>query len=426
MGKRSRSARPSKEFHAACFGLAIVLAVWMIAFPARAGDSGFFLGYSPIHHAWAGAGAAAPRDSSWLHINPAGIADLDGRLDLSLAPIYMQTRAHLRGPVSNPFVERLEDQDLFISGEAGVVCPAGDGAWGVSFVSQGGAGVTFPHSRSLPGALFGNGDRRLTFQQGRLGVGYARRFDDGWNLGASVHGSVSRFRTDHLTLNMTPTRGNYDFDWSLGYGFSLGIMKSWERFAVGLEYTSHEWSQPFDKYRDLLRHPLEIPQYAQLGFRYDMGSRWTLVSDLRWIDWSSIALIANPPLKNGFGREDTYSAKLGVEWRVNGRWTLYSGYSRTLEPCIPDNRVFLNILVPTTSQDHVALGCSHRWGDHHEVQCTWVHTLPREQKETGWNNPFSVLGHGSRLSNQYDLLSVGYTYYFTSTSFPRRRESRTL
>ncbi len=396
-------------FHIAA---AVLLLLGIAAFPAGAGDSGFFLGYSPIHHAWAGAGVAAPRDASWVHVNPAGIADLDGRLDLSLSPIYMHTRAHLRGPMSNPFTDTLDDRDLFISGAAGAVFPVEDGAWGVSFVSQGGAGVTFPHSRSLPGALFGNDDRRLTFQQGRLGLGYAHRFEGGWNLGASVHASVSRFRTDHLTLSMMPTRGNYVFDWSYGVGFCLGLTKSWENFALGFSYTSHEWMQDFNKYSDLLRHPIEMPQYAQVGLRYDFQPRWTLVSDLRWIDWSTIALLSNPPLRNGFGRGDSYSAKLGLEWRVNERWTLYAGYSRTLTPCIPDNRVFLNILVPTTSLDHVAVGCSHRWGEHHEVQCSWMHTLPREQRENGRISPFSILGYGSRVSNQYDLLSVGYTYHF--------------
>lgn len=408
----SIGATASREPLPARFSTAALLAVCLLAFPAGAGDSGFFLGYSPIHQAWAGAGVAAPRDSAWLHLNPAGIADLDGRLDLSFAPVYVRSRAHLRGLASNPFAERLDDQDLFLSGAGGVVYPVEDGAWGVSFVSQGGAGVTYSRSRSLTGALFGNGDRRLNYEQGRLGVGYAHRFDGGWNLGASVHGSISRFRTDHVTLNMTPTRGNYEFDWSFGAGFCLGIEKRWERFAVGLGYTSHEWSQSFDKYRDLLRHPLEMPQYAQLGFRYDIHPRWTLVSDLRWIDWSSIPLLANPPIGNGLEREDTYSAKLGVEWRVNERWTLYSGYSRTLAPSIEDNRVFVNILAPTTTRDHLALGCSHRWGDRHEVQCTWTHALPREQRENGWDNAFSVLGHGSRLSNRYDLLSVGYTYHF--------------
>lgn len=379
---------------------------------AQAGDAGCFLANSPAHQAWAGAGVAAPRDSSWVHLNPAGLVRVESRADAWLTSIYMHSVLHSRGLGANWTADRLNDRDQFFAGGAGAVFASNETAWGVSIVPHAGAGVTFPESRSFPGLILGNRDRRVTYQQARLGLGYAWQAGEGWSVGVGMHASLTRLRTDHLTLGFVPTQGDYVFDYSAGAGFTLGVLKQWERFALGASYTSREWSQAFDRYSDLFRTTVDMPQFAQAGARWDIAQRWSLLVDLRWIDWSGIPLFGGSPERGELGRPDTWSLKWGVEWRVSPKWTLRAGYSRTLDSAIAPSHVFFNGLLPTVTTDHCAAGFSWRCGKQDEVQFAWIHACPKETKEAAHDDLFSILGYGTRLSNQYDLLSVGISHRF--------------
>ena len=57
-----------------------VLGVWGIANVAFAVDGYELFGIGPIQKGMGGAGAAAPKDATWVLLNPASIVDLDRRL----------------------------------------------------------------------------------------------------------------------------------------------------------------------------------------------------------------------------------------------------------------------------------------------------------------------------------------------------------
>ncbi len=390
----------------------LMACLWAVSPPAGASDSAFFLGFSPANHSWAGAGIAAPRDSGWVHLNPAGLIDLERQADASLSCIFLETALKARGPMANPGAWDIDDTKPHLSGHAGIVFPHETHAWGAAFISMGGAGSHLPHSRSLLGWLYNNQDRRLIFQQGRIGLGYAWDLGQGWSIGAGVHVGISRLRTDHLTLRLRPTEGQYHFDWAGSLGATLSLQKQWERWGFAMAYTTREWTQKFDRYKDLVPHGADMPPYAQTGLRFSITPKVTLLTDLRWIQWSAVKVFSLPPTQGGFGRGDTWSAKLGVEWKAHPKWTFRAGYSRMLDTPVPSEHVFANALAPNLSLDHAALGISHAIDPKTEVQLVWTHVFPEEVKESSYSDIFAVMGHGSRIREKYELFTVGLSRRF--------------
>ena len=126
--------------------------------------------------------------------------------------------------------------------------------------------MLYPHSRTwLTRIVGGNVDRRLSYQHIRGVLAYAYDLGDGWSVGVGLHGSVSRLRTDHLTLSFSGAEANHEWNNALGAGFGAGLYKKWDRWAWGLNYTSRHWTESMDDYGDLLRNALDTPRTLQTG-----------------------------------------------------------------------------------------------------------------------------------------------------------------
>lgn len=410
--------RPLKT--AIAFSLTALLAC--VCAPALEGT--FAIGAGPAHTAWAGAGVSEPRDGLWTALNPASIVGLNRRLDLSVAAILTDITMYPRGIGANPLHREIPDQDLYGTGTASLVMPSDHGTWSVALWTPSGVGVTFPHSRNLFSMLLGNRDRRLTYEHLRLGAAYAYEFDNGWALGVEAHASLSRFRTDHLTLRLTSARADYDYDEAIGGGFGVGVYKAWEKLSFGASYHSREWVDEFSEYDDLLKHSVDLPQYFQTGIGYQATPWLTLIADYKWIDWSGVSqhgdapmgdaaeLLSMNPVAGGFGREDQHIVKLACECTLGEKWILRAGVSRALTDVIPDDQVFLNALVPTLTRDHFAFGGAYKINSHWEVQATWLHAMDREMEENGRGDLLSKLGRRSRVESGSDEIVLGCSYMF--------------
>ncbi|MBX7256023.1 MAG: hypothetical protein K1Y02_06645 [Candidatus Hydrogenedentes bacterium] len=406
------------------FAAVTTLAITLLCVAAPALEGTFAIGAGPTHTAWVGAGVSEPRDGLWTALNPAAIVDLNRRLDLSIAGILTDITMYPRGIGANPLHREIPDEDLYGTGTASLVVPTQCGTWSVAFWTPSGVGVTFPHSRNLFSMLLGNRDRRLTYEHARLGAAYAYEFDNGWALGIEAHASISRFRTDHLTLKLTSAQADYDYDEALGGGLGIGVYKTWEKLSFGASYHSREWVDEFNEYDDLLKHSVDLPQYFQTGIGYEVAPWLTIIADYKWIDWSGVSqhgdapmgdaaeLLSMNPVAGGFGREDQHIVKLAFESPLNGKWIVRGGYSRALTDVIPDDQVFLNSLVPTLTRDHFALGAAYKVNDRWEIQATWLHAVDREMEENGRGDLLSKLGKGSRIESGSDEILLGCSYTF--------------
>ncbi|MGC8738701.1 MAG: hypothetical protein ACP5UA_08665 [Candidatus Hydrogenedens sp.] len=223
-----------------------------------ANEGVFVLGNDAFQLGRASSGIASPRSAYWCYMNPASMVELDKRLDINWYIVKTDIEMQPRGILGN----RLEDLDgdgLFNIASGGMIIPLETGTLGFGLYVPSGTGVDYQSSRNLLLRLF-NADRRLFYQHARLVVAYAYKFDNDWALGLGLHGSISRFKSDHITLNLLPTKGDFEWDDSLGAGFNISIYKRWNKFALGATYTSRHWTEKFHKYNDLLKYPLDQPK----------------------------------------------------------------------------------------------------------------------------------------------------------------------
>ena len=380
---------------------------------ACANEGVFLLGNDALQLGRASSGVASPRSAYWSYMNPASIVDLDARLDTSFYLIFPKASVEPRGLIGNRLDGTLESDKPVYTLSTGFVWPLSAGTLGGAVFTPSGSSVEYQGSRNWLSRLFqGNQDRRQAYQHFRGVLSYAYEFDNEWAVGISLQGSYARFHSDHLTLNLAPTRGDYEWEDAYGAGFGLGIYRRWDRFAFGAGYTSRQWSQVIDAYRDLIPAPIDMPQTVQVGIAYDVSSSVQLTLDYKWINWEDVSTFGSRLGDGGgFNWDDQNGVKAGVEWKVNDAWTLMAGFSHANTP-IDDDHVFLSALVPVTVEDHITAGFSHRFNDRHEMHLVGLYAFPNKMTDTGKGDIFSVLGKGSTVEASAISVIMGYTYNF--------------
>lgn len=383
-----------------------------VTVPAFGAEGVFLLGNDALHIGRAGSGIASPRSAYWSYFNPASMVDLERRLDVSWYTVFTDFSLEPKGLIGNPFDGKLKSDNIYNIVSSGMVWPLKKGVIGGGLYVPSGTGAEYPHSRNLLGRLFfGNSDRRIEYQHMRLVLAYAYEFDNGWALGFGVHGSLSRFKTDHITLQIHPTAGDFEWDDALGAGFNIGVYKRWEKWAFGATYTSRHWTETLDDYKDLLRYPMDTPQIFQIGVAYDVTPRFQLTADYKFLNWEDVSAYGKKVLEGGFNWDDQHGIKLGIEWRATDVWTLMAGFAHS-NAAIDEDHAFISGLVPVTVEDHYTAGVSYAINAHHQVHATVVYGIKKGIEDSGRGDLFSWLGHRSEVAANGTSVAVGYTYKF--------------
>ncbi len=396
----------------ACLCLAI-LASFMFAAPtAKASEGVFLLGNDALQLGRASSGVASPRSAYWSYMNPASMVDLERRFDINWYTVFTDVELKPSGLLGNRFDE-LESDKIANIASSGFILPLETGVLGGGFFIPSGSGVDYEHSRTWFSRIFqGNHDRRLDYQHMRAVLSYAYEFDNGWALGLSLHGSLSRFRTDHITLKFTPCTGHNEWDEALGAGFGLGLYKSWDRFSVGLAYSSRHWTQSMDKYKDLLGNPLDTPQIIQAGVAWRVHPKVELTLDYKWLNWESVPTYGSTVARGGgFNWDDQNGVKFGVEWKAHRKWTLMAGYAFTTTS-IDDDHVYLSALVPVAVEEHWTAGFTHHINEKNDIHLVGVWAPENTLEDSGTGDIFSRVGKGSKLSAGALSVCLGYSYKF--------------
>ncbi len=374
-----------------------------------ANEGVFVLGNDAFQLGRASSGIASPRSAYWCYMNPASMVELDKRLDMNWYVVKTDIEMRPRGILGNRF-EELEGDGLFNIVSGGMIIPLETGTLGFGLYVPSGTGVDYQSSRNLLLKPF-NADRRLFYQHARLVVSYAYKFDNDWSVGVGFHGSISRFKTDHITMNLLPTRGDFEWDDALGAGFNMSVYKKWDRFSIGATYTSRHWTERFQKYRDLLKYPLDQPQIINAGVAYDFNDKLTLSLDFKWLDWEGIPAYGRNLIDGGFNWVNQFCTKIGLEYRINEKTRIMSGFSHGNSP-ITEDHVFLAGLVPVLCEDHITLGIARRITENDEVSISGVVGLKNTMKDTGRGDLLSHIGKDTELSTGGFSIVLGYTHHF--------------
>lgn len=376
-----------------------------------AGEGVFLLGNDALQLGRASSGVASPRSAYWSYMNPASMVDLDRRVDINWYSVFSKITFEPRGVLGNRLDGELVSDKIFHIVSTGMVWPVESGAIGGGIFIPSGSGAEYPQSRNIFSRLFqGNQDRRLSYQHIRGVIAYGHEFDNGWALGLGLHLSLSRFRSDHITLRLAPAQSHNEWDEALGAGFGIGIYRSWERFSVGANYSSRHWTEHMENYCDLLSHTLDTPQVVQAGIAYKITPAVEVTLDYKWLNWKKINTYGSPIFEGGgFGWKDQHGVKAGVEWVANPKWTFMAGYAYSNTP-ITDDNVFLAALVPVTIEQHFTAGVSHKINEKHEVHLVGIFAPPKKMRDTGKGDLFSKLGKGSTLEAGGLSAVLGYSY----------------
>lgn len=394
-------------------GILLLGLATLLSFQTHATEGAFVHAQGAIGRSLTGAGVAYPIDATWMMLNPASIVHLDRRLDLGLDIVRSDVTLAPGGVLGNPFSGEMTDHRYFFIPSAGLILPTANGAVGLGFYVPSGIGDDFDESRNLLTRLLPlNADRRLDYQQLRLALTYGHKLGSGWSVGAGLYANLSRFRTDSLTLSLRTAAANHDWDEAPGLGFVLGVHKQWDRWSFGASYTSPQWSEPFDKYKDVSTHSVVMPQIVQVGVAYKLKPFLTLMADYRYINWSGVKPLGLKPLEGGFGWQDQHIYKLAAEWRMNDLWTLRSGFS-TGNPAASRENVFINGLTSASAvTSHFGLGLSRAIGKNSELHVTYLKALNNRITASRSGDLFSFLSAGTQIGLGHDEITIGYTHKF--------------
>jgi len=395
--------------------VAVVLAlVASFAAPGSAfgADTTELFGLGAIQKGTGGAGVASPQDASWALLNPAGLVDLERRVDLSLELLIIEGAAEPRGSLiaSNPFAGELHDDAAFFVPSGGMVWPLEKGVLAVGAYGIQGDRFDFGRPRTTL-ALLDNADRRIKHEVAKVPIAYGYRFENGWALGAAVVPAVTRFRTDSLTLHLRPTEGKNAYDWAVGLGYKLGVYRRWAKWSLGAAYTSRTRIGDYDKYSDLLLWSFDLPEKWRAGIACRPRPAVEFVLDYKRINWSEIGMLGHTTIRGGLGLKDQHILKAGLTWKASDRWTLRSGFSWS-ESSVGDGDVFGNVLSPAVSEWHLAAGFSYLVGERSTLHASFAHVLPEEKADKGSGDFFSLLGRGTRIRYREDSVTVQYTLAF--------------
>lgn len=392
----------------------VLLGLFFSTMPLAFGaDGNELIGVGAIQQGTVGAGIAYPQDSTWALLNPAGMVELGKQLDLSLEFLDIHRGYRPRGfpLIVNTAAVKLTDGSGVWIPSFGMVWPLNDRS-ALGFGNFGVQGNTADFSEPrVTLAIPTNGDRRSQLEIARIPLSYGYEFDNGWAVGGSILGVASRFRTDNLTLQLRPTEGDNEWDYAFGIGVQFAVYKRWEHIAFGATWRSRQAMQQYDKYEDLFKWNLDLPQTVQAGVAWHVTEKLHVLADYKWQDWSALKQFSETTIRGGLGWEDQHIFKFGVVYDLNDRWILRAGYSHGNSP-IPDDSVFANATTPALAEDHASIGFTYRLTERSELSFAWEHSFPEERTDSGRGDLFSILGRGTRASFQEDGTVVQYTFKF--------------
>ncbi len=359
----------------------LAAAAAILPLTAHATNGYFLSGVGTGHKAMAGAGVALPLGSLSAATNPAALAFVGDRLDLSIALFNPNRDYEVSGAPSGfegtfPLVPgKVESDSRYFPVPAAGYSRAlgGQQAMGLMLYGNGGMNTTYPEP------TFYGTDAGVNLTQMFLGATYARKLDEKNAFGvtpvlayqvfkATGLQSFAGFSSDPASLT---DEGNAS---SFGAGVRVGYLGRWlPQLAFGASYQSRTWMTPFDKYKGLYAEEggFDIPSSWVVGVAVTPNPMLDFAVDVQQVRYSEIKSIANPMPPSlkleslgtddgpGFGWQDMTVVKGGMQVRGANGWTWRAGYSYGEQP-IPESEVLFNILAPGVVQQHATVGFSKK------------------------------------------------------------------
>ncbi len=415
--------------HCLILAAALTAGSGFMANSAHATNGYFAHGFSIESKALGGAGVALPQGSLDASVNPALMAFVGKRIDVSLS-LFNPNREYSATPsIESP------------------IMPASDEKSGTKlfFVPAIGANWMLNNNRSIGISIFGNGGMNtdynaITYSGGTAHTGvdlmqlfiaptYTMKVAQKHAFGLSPIFAYQSFEAKGLQGFAGFSRDankltNNDHDKSYGFGARIGYYgEILPYLSIGASYQTKMWMSRLKDYAGLFaeKGDFDIPSNWTIGIAVKPTPALAFLFDVQKIYYSDIksvnnrlipgvTLVPNALGENwgaGFGWEDMTVYKMGVQWKSSGDWTWRAGYSYGEQP-IPDTEIAFNILAPGVIEQHATVGFTRAISKTQDISFSLMHAF---SKTLSGPSPFDPAQTLSIKMNQWEG-AVGYTWKF--------------
>jgi long-chain fatty acid transport protein len=383
----------------------LCLIIWetlSLSLSSFAAEGTRLIGTGPVQTSTAGAGVAAPQNSSWLSLNPAGLITLSDKVDVSTDVIQGRASLTPNGFLGNAAAGRIDDDVIVYAPAATVVNKLNENETiALGFYTVSGLAIGYLDSRSSPGAA-GGFDRRGEQRFVTTSAAYARRITDQLSAALAVNLNYVDLRSDSIIATGAQTNGTFDLDSALGAGLSLSLYQQFDQLSIGAIYTSRQWMQTLERYRDAFVGTPDQPQVFQAGIAWRPVSWFEPMLDYRYIDWSSVAFYGT-----GLRWRDQHVLKFAGIARASSEVVIRSGLSYGRSP-ITESEVFINGLSPLISEWHATLGVGWQVHSAWDLQLTYLHAFKNSLTDNGSDG----FGAGTQISLEVDAFVAGVGWHY--------------
>jgi long-chain fatty acid transport protein len=438
--------------------LALVLlgAFTLLAPPAFATNGHQLVAIGPYQAGMGGATTAAPYDSTTIIANPAGIALIAPRSDMSFEAFMPVRTADFTGSGGE------SDQGgspLYLIPAVGVTGAVDGTDWavGAGLFLVSGMGVDYSTINSIPlGAQGGDytpwkANLYSQYQLWKVAPAVAKKINDSLTLGVALNMDYQQmalkmkyFDTkspNYMGVDLSRAAG------AMGFGFSAGaIYKVNDMIQFGATYTSEQSFSDIE-YRlsagdvafpnglgqvlvsgnDTYKLKMNFPQQVAVGAAITPTESLKITADYKWINFKSTqekinltgkyALVSQTTgqvvgstnaMPIAMGWDDVSVMAVGVEFKLAPGATLRAGYNHGNSP-IKEEDVFNNMALPAIVEDHIGLGADFRLGSNWELDLAYIKALKKEVTGKG-----DMMGQtsGAKIALEGSSLTLAVSYNF--------------
>jgi len=386
-----------------CLGVSVLVLTMAASVSAYATNGIKLIGYGPVQRAMGGASTALPLDSATVITNPAGMTELDKRVDLGLtiAVPYTKYRAHSdAGLVTMDNGNVSSTTPPFILPDFGIVLPFKDIIPGHHI----GLGVGVYGTSGVGTNYESNLYRNVTFVKYtnlKVAPALSYSYKNMFSIGAAPNFNYATLGYEAAVAATNPAHNE---DSSFGFGYTLGLLvKPLTFFDIELPFglpndflsfgASYESKQTFQYFEYSTsggkdKMVFDLPQTLNFGLGIKPTDRFRMAFDLSWIDWAQTLGQDKPMYREKESTSAFWNAnwrsqwvyKLGFEYDVIKDWvvnklTLRAGYNYGQNPLKKD-RPFEDIALPAFAEHHITCGAQIDFTKNLGVNASFVWAPP--------------------------------------------------
>ncbi|MBP8178243.1 MAG: outer membrane protein transport protein [Spirochaetes bacterium] len=388
--------------------LSIAAMVLFVAANAFATNGMRMIGFGPVQRSMGGIGVATTLDAASIITNPAGIADLKGRIDFG-ASYFSPTVKH-KGQGAFSSTDTIEsDAGASPVPAFGLVIPLteklhfGIGAYGVS-----GMGVDYEQNVYMS-------ILKTMYSQMRFAPGLSYKINDMISVGAVANIMYATMEFSAATAMGQEAHMNSA---AFGYGATIAVnIKPVDMLTIAVAYETKSNFKDFEFNTNLGKDKLEFdqPQSVTAGFSVTPLKDLTVAFEVQWIEWSETNGKNKPEFsKNSSGAtawnmnwDNQMVYKIGAQYVINPMFTVRAGFNYGKMP-LDEDRAFENVAFPAIAEYHYTAGIGISFDNNLTLNIGGMYSP--EAKIDGANALQGIADYETKMS-QYSL-DMGIAYVF--------------